>query len=285
MIRRTILLICFVLLSVVPALGALRIDLPEHAMNGRAFLVTVHTNAQAPVCLKWNNTEISVSCVKDSDGYRGVALLALPRDFSEKTLQVSAVEETAAGTNIVTRTIPVQHKKYREQHLNVDRKYVELSKKSLDRHYAERATVRSMMTSLAAERKWDADFLRPVPGGVSSEFGVQRFFNGKPRKAHSGIDLRGKKGTSIKACADGVVRIAASHFFSGESIYIDHGQGVVSMYFHMSKLLVREGETVKKGQVIGQVGSTGRVTGPHLHFGLNVSGVAVDPIPLFTAKK
>ena len=98
------------------------------------------------------------------------------------------------------------------------------------------------------------------------------------------MDLRGKTGTPIKACADGVIRIASDHFFSGNSIYIDHGQGVVSMYFHLSKMLVRDGESVKKGQVIGHVGATGRVTGPHLHFGLNVSGVAVDPMPLFSGK-
>ena len=285
MIRRAVLLICLVLLSAVPALGALRIDLPESAMNGRAFLVTVHADTQVPVTLTWGEKKISISVVKADNEYKGVALVSLPRDFAKKTLQISAVEETPVGVNTVSRTIPVEHKKYREQHLKVDRKYVELSKKSLDRHYAERATVRSMMESLAAERMWDADFLRPIPGGISSEFGVQRFFNGKPRQPHSGIDLRGKKGTPIKACASGVVRIATPHFFSGQSIYIDHGQGVVSMYFHMSKLLVREGETVKKGQVIGKVGATGRVTGPHLHFGLNVSGVAVDPIPLFSEKK
>ncbi|MEZ6853178.1 M23 family metallopeptidase [Halodesulfovibrio aestuarii] len=285
MIRHAVLLICFVLLSAGSALGALRIDLPEKAMNGRAFLVTIHTDSQGPVLLKWDKKNVSVNCEKDSNEYNGVALLSLPRDFSKKTLQISAVEETLDGVNTVTRTIPVQHKKYREQHLTVDRKYVELSKKNLDRFYAERETVRSMMKSLSANRMWDAPFVRPVAGGVSSEYGVQRFFNGKPRKPHSGIDLRGKKGTPIKACADGVVRIAASHFFSGNSVYIDHGQGVVSMYFHMSKLLVHEGETVKKGQSIGEVGATGRVTGPHLHFGLRVSGVLVDPLPLLADKK
>lgn len=285
MIRRAVLLVCFILLSAVPALGALRIDLPDNAMNGRAFLVTVHTDEQNPVRIVWNEKSVLVGTTEEGNEYTGIALLALPRDFSKKTLQVVAEETTSGGVNTVSRTLTVKHKKYREQHLNVDHKYVELSKKNLDRHYAERATVRSMMESLAEKRKWDADFLRPVPGGISSEFGVQRFFNGKPRKPHSGIDLRGKTGTPIKACADGVVRVATSHFFSGNSIYIDHGQGVVSMYFHMSKLLVREGETVTKGQVIGKIGATGRVTGPHLHFGLNVSGVAVDPLPLFTDKK
>lgn len=285
MIRRAVLMVCFILLSVAPALGALRIDLPDNAMNGRAFFITVHTDEQNSVRVLWNKKVLSVDTTESGDGYVGIAMLALPRDFSEKTIQIVAEETTSGGVNTVSRTVSVEHKKYREQHLDVDRKYVELSKKNLDRHYAERATVRSMMESLSQKRTWDTDFLRPVPGGISSEFGVQRFFNGKPRKPHSGIDLRGKTGTPVKACADGVVRVAASHFFSGNSVYIDHGQGVVSMYFHLSKLLVREGETVTKGQVIGKVGATGRVTGPHLHFGLNVSGVAVDPLPLFTDKK
>ncbi|OBQ57692.1 hypothetical protein SP90_00760 [Halodesulfovibrio spirochaetisodalis] len=278
------MLLCVILLSATSALGALRMELPENAVNGRAFLVTVHSDSEFPVLLKWDARELMVNPVQDKDGYSAIALLSLPRDFSKKSVTVSAIEEHVSGTDTVTRAVPVKHKKYREQHLNVNRKYVELSKKNLDRHYGEQAVVKKMLSSLQVERMWDRGFLRPVNGGVSSEFGVQRFFNGKPRKPHSGIDLRGKTGTPIKACADGVVRIADDHFFSGNSIYIDHGQGVVSVYCHLSKFLVKEGEPVKKGQVIGKVGATGRVTGPHLHFTLKVAGVSVDPMPLFSEK-
>ncbi|WP_295546754.1 M23 family metallopeptidase [Halodesulfovibrio sp.] len=283
MIRRAVLLVCVILLSAVPALGALQIDLPETVMNGRAFFVTVHSDSEFPVLLKWNEQEVPVEVSQTKHGYTGLALLALPRDFSKKTLAVTAIEENVVGTNTITRTVPVKHKKYREQHLKVNKKYVELSKKSLDRHYAEKANVRKVMENPLGNRMWDGKFIRPVSGSVSSEFGVQRFFNGKPRKPHSGVDLRGKTGTPIKAFASGVVRIAASHFFSGKVAYIDHGQGVVSIYCHMSKLLVHEGDRVKKGQVIGKVGATGRVTGPHLHFGVKIANVAVDPMPLFSA--
>lgn len=282
MIRRTILLLIVFLFSAVPAFGALDLGLPDHAVNGQAFVVRVTSDNSSPVALQWNKKEILISCENKGTSYSGVALLALPRDYDKKNVQIKAVERTADGTNTLVRTLPVKLKKYREQHLKVNKKYVELSKKNLDRHYGERADVRRMMSSLSATRMWSTGLTRPVPGGLSSEFGVQRFFNGKPRQPHSGIDLRGKTGTPIKACADGVIRIASDHFFSGNSIYIDHGQGVVSMYFHLSKMLVRDGESVKKGQVIGHVGATGRVTGPHLHFGLNVSGVAVDPMPLFS---
>lgn len=285
MIRRAVWLVCIILLSAVPALGALQIDLPESVMNGRAFWVTVHSDSEFPVLLKWNEKEIPVEVLQKKNGYTGLALLALPRDFSQKMLTVTAIEENVVGTNIITRTVPVKHKKYREQHLNVNKKYVELSKKNLDRHYAEKANVRNVMEHPLFNRMWDGAFVRPISGSVSSEFGVQRFFNGKPRKPHSGVDLRGKTGTPIKAFASGVVRIAASHFFSGKVAYIDHGQGVVSIYCHMSKVLVHEGDRVKKGQVIGKVGATGRVTGPHLHFGVKVADVAVDPMPLFSAIK
>ena len=284
MIRRIILLLIVFLFSAVPAFGALDLELPDHAVNGQAFVVSVTSDSSSPVTLQWNKKEVFVSCEKNGKSYSGVALLALPRDYDKKNVQIKAVARGADGTNTLVRTLPVKFKKYREQHLKVNKKYVELSKKDLDRHYGERADVRRMMSSLSTTRMWSPELARPVPGGLSSEFGVQRFFNGKPRQPHSGIDLRGKTGTPIKACADGVIRIASEHFFSGNSIYIDHGQGVVSMYFHLSKILVRDGESVKKGQVIGNVGATGRVTGPHLHFGLNVSGVAVDPMPLFSGK-
>lgn len=285
MIRRLMVILCFILLYVVPASADLTVDLPEKAMNGRAFFVTVMADSDSPVILEWNKQRVDVTCTRDGDKFVGLALLPLPRDYAKKSVQVTAIEKADDGINTVVKTIPVSLKKYREQHLTVKKKYVDLSKKSLDRFYKDKAEIKAMMGSVSKARMWDKGFLRPVSGGMSSEFGVQRFFNEKPRKPHSGVDLRGKTGTPIKACSDGVVRIANDHFFSGKSVYIDHGQGIVSMYFHMSKMLVKKGETVKKGQIIGKVGATGRVTGPHLHFGLNISGVAVDPMPLFVQGK
>ncbi|NHZ47213.1 M23 family metallopeptidase, partial [Nitratidesulfovibrio liaohensis] len=107
--------------------------------------------------------------------------------------------------------------------------------------------------------------------------GLRRVFNGEPRAPHRGLDLRGEAGEPVTACAAGRVVLAENHYFAGNSVYIDHGMGVVSMYFHLSALDVAPGQMVAQGQVIGKVGSTGRVTGPHLHFGMAVLGDMVDP--------
>ena len=284
MIRRVMLIFGFMLVCTVPAFAQLSLELPAETMNGQAFFVKVQSDSSAPVEIQWDGRAVDVACTGHGTVYTGLALLSLPRDYAGTSVQVRAKQKSGNG-DLAVGTLPVVLKKYKEQHLKVNKKFVELDKKSLDKHYKDKAEVAGMMKSLSEERMWDTAFVRPVSGGVSSDFGVQRFFNGKPRKPHSGVDLRGKTGTPIKSCADGIVRIANNHFFSGNSVYIDHGQGVVSMYFHLSKILVRQGEPVKKGQVIGKVGATGRVTGPHLHFGLKVSGVAVDPVPLFPQGK
>ena len=104
-------------------------------------------------------------------------------------------------------------------------------------------------------------------------------FNGQPRGLHRGLDLRGTEGTPIVACADGRVALTGDLYFSGNVVYINHGEGVFTAYLHMSKILVAQGQPVRKGEVIGLVGATGRVTGPHLHLSLLVQGVSVDPQP------
>jgi murein DD-endopeptidase MepM/ murein hydrolase activator NlpD len=112
-------------------------------------------------------------------------------------------------------------------------------------------------------------------GGRS--FGARRFFNDQPRSPHSGIDLRAAAGTPVHAVGAGTVVLAAEHFFGGNSVYIDHGGGLISVSMHLSRMLVKQGERVTPGQVIGEVGATGRVTGPHLHFGVRWHGARVDP--------
>ncbi len=122
-------------------------------------------------------------------------------------------------------------------------------------------------------------FIMPVHGRISSPFGGQRVFNGQPRSPHSGIDIAAKQGTPIKAIEDGKVMLAYDEmFFSGKIIVIDHGFYVNSTYAHLSKINVKKGDTVKKGDIIGEVGSTGRSTGPHLHITINIFGVNVDPL-------
>jgi murein DD-endopeptidase MepM/ murein hydrolase activator NlpD len=128
-------------------------------------------------------------------------------------------------------------------------------------------------------RHWEEPFLAPTSGCMNSPFGVQRLHNGKPTgNYHRGVDQRGPNGRPIVAAASGVVRIARMFNVHGGTVGIDHGQGLTSIYIHMSKIAAEEGAMVKKGDVIGYIGSTGFSTGPHLHWGINVHGVPVQPL-------
>ena len=170
--------------------------------------------------------------------------------------------------------------KWPEQQISVKKTFVNPPKEAMKRIDAERKKSSEAINRLTPERYWRGEFQRPVPGVVTSAFGGRRMFNGELRSYHRGVDLRGAEGTPIKAVADGKVAIAQNMYFAGNTVYLDHGQGVVSSYAHMSRLDVKPGEMVKAGQQIGLVGATGRVTGPHLHLGVNILGVAVDPLSL-----
>jgi lysostaphin len=142
----------------------------------------------------------------------------------------------------------------------------------------EMETVAALRKTLTDQRHWDEPFVLPVPGCQTSLFGVQRLYNGKPSgNYHSGVDQRGAEGTPIVATAGGTVKVARQFNIHGGTVGIDHGQGVVSTYLHMSKIAAEEGAAVRKGDVIGYVGTTGRSTAPHLHWGIAVNGVHVNP--------
>ncbi|NLC71353.1 MAG: M23 family metallopeptidase [Desulfuromonadaceae bacterium] len=172
---------------------------------------------------------------------------------------------------ILPREFPVQR-------LTLPEAQVTLSRKDLARHRRERELVRQALAEREPGRIWTGPFRRPVSGAVSTPFGFRRILNDKPRNPHSGVDLRGGQGTPVAAAGDGLVLLTGDHFFAGHSVYIDHGMGVVTLYFHLSEVSVREGEPVSAGQTIGRIGSTGRSTGPHLHWGVQIHGVNVDPL-------
>lgn len=215
-------------------------------------------------------------------------LLPVPLDEKADSLELSVAAE-ATGKKLksaaaVARTRLALYDKDRPvQKLTVDKKYVNPPASQQARIKKDREKVRQALARPLPERCWSVPFARPVPGGVSSLFGMKRVFNGQPRSVHRGLDLRGAQGTPIQVCADGQVALVDNLYFSGNVVYINHGEGVFSAYLHMSETRVRPGERVRKGQVIGLVGATGRVTGPHLHLSLIVQGQSVDPQPFLAA--
>lgn len=155
----------------------------------------------------------------------------------------------------------------------------EEDKKRTTLEYQEAMTVYKTKTSAIL---WKSDFTLPMTSKVTSDFGTKRVYNDKFKSFHSGIDFKADIGTAIYAVNDGMVKIAKDRFYAGNSIIINHGLGVYSCYFHLNQILVKKNQNVKKGDLIGYSGSTGRVTGPHLHFAMRVDGVLVEPTKFIT---
>ena len=162
--------------------------------------------------------------------------------------------------------------------LTLPKEMVELDRVTLERVRKESQVMKEVLGAPPFVPLWNGTFVKPLEGEVVGVFGTRSIINGMNRSPHSGVDLRADEGTPVRSIQKGKVVLIADHFFSGRSVVVDHGGAIQSMYFHLEKTLVKEGEEVKKGQVIGLVGSTGRATGPHLHFGMRVNGARVDPM-------
>jgi murein DD-endopeptidase MepM/ murein hydrolase activator NlpD len=224
-----------------------------------------------------------------------VTLGGKPLDVSEDGTFLLGFDRDDTGTyilrvrfgqgNVLLKKITLPEREYKIQRINrMKKKYVHTPKKQIERIRRESKIVDSVRSKIGEmkEPMYKSGFRRPVSGGyITGVFGSQRILNGVPKNAHNGLDIAKPRGTPIYAMADGVVRLAADTFYyAGNFILLDHGQGLTSVYIHMSEKSVAEGDTVKKGQKIGEVGSTGRSTGPHLHWGVKWFNKRIDPAGL-----
>jgi murein DD-endopeptidase MepM/ murein hydrolase activator NlpD len=200
----------------------------------------------------------------------GIPLKAKPGVYHFKVKQQD-------GSTSVTK-VKIVGKKYKEQHLTIkNKRKVNPNKQDMERISKERVRKRT------AKNHWsktypDVDFIWPVSGEISSIFGLRRFFNEQERNPHSGLDIAAPEGTDIRVAADGTVIESGDFFFSGNMVYVDHGQGLISLYAHMSRIDVKPGDVLRRGDIIGAVGQTGRVTGAHLHFAVMANGILIDPL-------
>ncbi len=203
------------------------------------------------------------------------ALLPIPLGAPPGSHKVYLFQNEKAVESIF---VNIEKKSYALQSLTIrKRRKVEPNREDLRRIKSESGRKRAAK-SFRRDGFANVDFIWPVEGELSSPFGLRRVLNGKPRAPHRGIDIAAPAGVPVTAAADGVVVDAGDFFFSGNLVFIEHGEGVVTTYAHLDKIVVRPGERVEKGDLVGYVGSTGRVTGPHLHFGVMVDSVYVDPL-------
>jgi len=182
------------------------------------------------------------------------------------------------GQDNRTVSFRVRDKEYETQHITLkNKRMVNPYKDDLDRIRAEQKRSRAAFAAWSEREDIGTRFLLPVDGIVSGTFGKRRFFNGEPRRPHSGLDIAAPKGTPIRAPGPGRVVEVGNYFFNGNVVFIDHGQGFITMFCHMDSTNVTIGDEVEAGNVVGTVGATGRVTGPHLHWTVSLGNARVDP--------
>jgi len=174
--------------------------------------------------------------------------------------------------------VTLQEKQYKKQYIKMkNKRKVTPQKQDYKRIKSESARSKAALAIFTPQKFKNLEMIKPVDVEIKDDFGKRRYFNNKPRKPHSGRDMPAPTGTRIVAPLAGEVVKMGAFFFNGNVLFLDHGQGLVSMYCHMNAFDVKIGEHVKQGQKIGEVGATGRVTGPHLHWGVSLNGAMVDP--------
>ena len=202
------------------------------------------------------------------------AVLGIPLDASPGSHRV----EVSRGAELSTALFEVTDKHYPTQYITIkDSRKVNPDPYDMERINRETAQIDAALQYWTDKEEVPLDFVWPIAGKVSGLFGRRRVFNGEPRKPHSGMDIAAPTGTNIIAPAEGVIRATGNYFFNGNTVFIDHGQGLVTMYCHLSRIDVEPGQLIQQGEVIGAVGATGRVTGPHLHFGVSLNDERVEP--------
>jgi murein DD-endopeptidase MepM/ murein hydrolase activator NlpD len=250
---------------------AVELPLQQLVPGGIAVLPITNATDKLPQA-EYNGKPVML--IKNQNQWYAVVGIPLDAEIGQQKITV-----TLANDSNVTQTFIITDKAYETQRLIIaDKRKVEPNEEDMQRITQEKVVTDKALahwsnTLLSENLQLDL----PVEGRLSSSFGLRRFFNDQPRAPHSGLDIAAPEGTPIKAPADGRVILSGDFFFNGNGIFIDHGQGLVTMYCHMSRIDVKEGQELKRGQIIGAVGMTGRVTGPHLHWGVSLNDARVNP--------
>ncbi|WP_122377215.1 peptidoglycan DD-metalloendopeptidase family protein [Pseudomonas caricapapayae] len=265
------------MLRLIAPLFALLLCLPAHAdsfitraldkpVPGGVAVIDLGTGAQAPTATYQGKPVLVVK----EQGTRWLAIVGIPLTVKPGTQQI-----TSGGRAL---NFTVGSKKYPEQHITLkNKRQVNPTPEDNKRIEGELAEQLRAYRSFSPGTPSNLILDKPVNGPLSSKFGVRRFFNGEERNPHSGLDFAVPAGTPIKSPAAGKVILTGNYFFNGNTVFVDHGQGFISMFCHMSKIDVKVGDLVPRGGVVGKVGATGRATGPHMHWNVSLNDARVDP--------
>jgi len=251
---------------------AVALELPRpSAVPGGIALVPLDGTFQTAPTVHYHHKRVLVA----QNGDLWTAVVGIPLTDKPGRHEIQVLDNRGRARRV---GFMVQAKEYRTQRLTIkDKRKVEPNADDLKRIRRETARIQAAFTTWTEEPMATLRMPAPIDGERSSSFGLRRFFNGQPRKPHSGMDIAAPEGTLIHAPADGRVINVGEYFFNGNSVFIDHGQGLITMYCHLQEILVHEGQTVHRGDIIGKVGQTGRVTGPHLHWSISLNDARVDP--------
>ena len=245
----------------------------ESRVPGGIALIELGSTAAEPGQVFFNGHRTPVV----RSGEIWTAVVGIPLDIVPGPQAARFVRPDRQGTRDLA--FEVTPKLYAEQRLTVqDQRQVDPNEADLERIDREQARIDRALSIFSTDLTPPWQMTTPVPGRRSSSFGLRRFFNGQSRKPHSGMDIAAPTGTPIVNPAAGRVVEAGDFFFNGNTVFVDHGLGVVTMYCHLSRIDVKPGETIAAGRQLGLVGATGRVTGPHLHWGIGVNRAMVDPV-------
>jgi len=266
-----------------PARWSVRCE-PEQVVNGSPVLLRVTTPQPVHALLgKWFDHEVTFSFDPGSNSWYGLAGASL--ETKPGVYAIDLRGQTAPGQSLTYKQgIRVQRRRYPRITLTVAGRYTAPDPEQLKLIEHDKQVKADAFKTVSASREWQGSFEPPVRADISDVFGVQRVFNGVVKSTHQGLDFRVTTGTPVAAINSGTILLAQSLYFEGNCVVIDHGQGLLSLYLHLSEMRVKAGDRVAKGDEIGRSGGTGRATGPHLHLAVRWQGVYLNPQALLSLK-
>jgi len=256
----------------------------QEAINGSLLLLQIETRKLSPpvrdLRVTFQQREYPVYPHPGTPAGNHFGLIPIPFRTAPGPTALVLAWANAAGDQ--SRKIPfrIVAGKYKTDELKVDSSRVNPNKKSIERAQKEARKIKRIYAGGSIERLWKGDFQLPMTSDITSPFGNKRVFNGQLKSFHNGVDFRARTANPVFAANSGVVKLAENLFYSGNAVVIDHGTGIFTIYAHLSRIDVTAGQHIEKGQRLGLTGATGRVSGPHLHWGVKVNGVAVNPMQL-----